>query len=201
MSNGIYPKAVWLPGPANKQSYEWPDKLTERTGRGALVHSMEGLWQSAIARLDSTAQVSWHFSITYDGIVLQSYPLSAVCWHGGFYANCRWAGIECEGRAGEVLTIPQTTALIELLWWMAHEEGWPYFKHERETGTLLEHRWYCATECPSGRIPFAYIIERLNAMATELDVLRLTMKLAGLAIAGQWQELANVLAYIGVKAG
>jgi hypothetical protein len=66
---------------------------------------------------------------------------------------------------------------------------------------MLEHNWFFPTSCPSGRIPFAYIIERLNSMATELDVLRLRLKLVELAAQGNWQELANVLAYVGVRAG
>ena len=63
MSN-FYPQAVQMPGPWQKQAY---GDLRTRTLKGAVVHSMEGLWQSAVARLMSTALVSWHFSILYDG--------------------------------------------------------------------------------------------------------------------------------------
>ena len=193
-----YPQAVQMPGPYQKQGY---GDLRTRTLKGAVVHSMEGLWQSAVARLDSTAKASWHFSITYDGIVLQHYPLSAVCWHAEFYASVRWAGIECEGRAGEMLTPQQVKALVYLLIWMAREEGWPAFKLEHDTGTLHEHRWYCATACPSDRIKWSEVIKMATDVQTQLALLDACQKLAGLILEGKWQEVADILkAYWGVTA-
>jgi len=196
MSN-FYPQAVQMPGPWHKQGY---GDLRARTLKGAVVHSMEGLWPAAYAHLMSTALVSWHFSILYDGTVLQHYPLSAICWHADFYANCRWAGIECEGRAGEMLTPQQVKALVYLLIWMAREEGWPAFKLEHDTGTLHQHRWYCATACPSDRIQWSEVIRMATDVQTQLALLDACQKLAALALKGEWQDLANALKFLGVTA-
>jgi hypothetical protein len=67
-------------------------------------------------------------------------------------------------------------------------------KHEKDSGTLLEHRWYYATDCPSGRIPFPYLIERLNAMATEQQIMTLQIKFIGLILTRDWTGLRNLLA-------
>ena len=202
MSNGIYPKAVWLPGPENKTGYEWPNDVPERTGKGTLYHSAEGRKESGFALLFSDVPVSWTGTIAYDGTAYQHYHCSEITWHGGGPGvNCRFDGWEFEGRVGEPLTTPQVETAIDLTWWKSHEEKWPYFRYEKDTGTLHQHSWYYPTLCPSGRIPFYYIIERLNAMATELDILRLQLKLVELAAQGKTQELANVLTFVGVKVG
>jgi hypothetical protein len=196
MSN-FYPQAVQMPGPWQKQGY---GDLRTRTLKGAVVHSMEGNWQSAIARLDSTAEVSWHFSITLDGIVLQHYPLSSICFHAGFYANCRWAGIECEGRAGEMLTPQQVKALVYLLIWMANEEGWPGFKLEHDTGTLHQHRWYCATACPSDRINFTEVIRMATDVQGQIAIINLADRWMAMIKLGQLQQVINEAKAMGVVA-
>jgi hypothetical protein len=73
------------------------------------------------------------------------------------------------------------------------------FKHEKDTGNILEHRWYCATACPSGRIPFAYIIERLNAMATEDNIRIIQLKFLDLILDRDWQGLRNLLAWLDAQ--
>jgi hypothetical protein len=124
--NEWYPLAIVLPGPSWKVGYPYPNDIPRRTAKGTVFHSMEGRFQDAYSRLMSTAQVSWHFSILYDGTVCQAYPLSAVCWHGGGpYVNCRWDGMEFEGRAGELLTLKQIESAINVTWWKAGVEGWP----------------------------------------------------------------------------
>lgn len=147
----------WL-APTWKQGYAG---ISNRFGAGAVVHSMEGGLQGALARLESSDTVSWHFSVPYTGGVLQHLPLPAVAWHAGAYANKRWAGIECEGRAGEPLTKAQLQGLEDVLWWMATEEQWPGFLLKKDVGTLHEHNWYMATACPSSRIPWETIIRDL----------------------------------------
>ena len=152
----FYPLAVQIPGPAWKQGYGIPAK---RFSKGAMVHSAEGEWAGMLARLLSTDEVSWIFSILTSGVVIQHFPLSAICWHGGSrYPNERWFGVECEGRAGEVLTPQQKTSLVNLLLWAKEQENWSYIKLEKYTGTLGEHNWYYPTACPSGRIPWQEII-------------------------------------------
>lgn len=205
MSSGIYTQAIWLPGPEWKTKYPYPNDVPERTGKGAIFHSMEGRKEAAWARLMSnlgpTQYASWHGSIAYDGTVYQHYRLPEITWHGGSpYVNCRWSGWEFEGRVGEMLTLKQTETAINLAWWMAREEGWPYFKHEQNTGTLQEHRWHYPTACPSGRIPFAAIIERLNAMATEDNIRIVQLKFMDLILDRDWQGLRNLLAWLGAQA-
>ncbi len=153
-----YPGAVQLPGPFWKQGY---NGVYVRQHKGCLYHSMEGLWQSAYARLMSTAKVSWTLSLTYDGIWLQHYPLNSVLWHG----SCTFAGmkvaVEVEGRAGEPLTSIQVLRLAEFTAWIADEEQWEVI--ERRV-TLWEHREMVEyggdpTACPSGRIPWTEVIQ------------------------------------------
>jgi len=159
----FYPKAVYLPGPYNKQGY---GPTCVRGGKGSLCHSAEGELPGILARLDSTAEVSWQFTVLYSGVVLQHYPLSACCWHGGsWYVNTRWAGIEFEGRAGEALTAQQVAAAIDLLTWQAEQEGWGEIAHYKYS-TLQEHNWFYPTACPSGRIPFDTIIGGIVANLT-----------------------------------
>jgi len=159
----FYPKAVYMPGPYNKQGYG-PTHV--RTGKGSLCHSAEGELPGILARLDSTAEVSWTGTVLYSGVVLQHYPLSACCWHGGSrYVNTRWAGIEFEGRAGEALTAQQVAASIGLLTWQAVQEGWEEIAHYKYSA-LQEHNWFYPTACPSGRIPFDTIIGGIVANLT-----------------------------------
>lgn len=158
MADLWYPGAVRDPGPLSKQGY-W--NCRTRLGKGAVIHSMEGRLQGALARLDSSDQASWHFSIPYVGGVLQHLPLPAVAWHAGGYANRRWFGVECEGRVGEPLTPQQFNILVDLLRWAAKVEEWPGFVWEKNTGTLHAHSWYMPTACPSSRIPRDRLIAEL----------------------------------------
>jgi len=160
MMEEFYPKAVYLPGPQNKQGYG-PTRV--RTGKGSLCHSAEGELPGILARLDSTAEVSWQFTVLYSGVVLQHYPLSACCWHGGsWYVNTRWGGTEFEGRAGEMITPQQFVEALLLLTWQAEQEEWPAVALLKDIGTLHEHNWYYPTACPSGRIPWDRIIGGIN---------------------------------------
>jgi N-acetyl-anhydromuramyl-L-alanine amidase AmpD len=154
-----YPQAARIDGPAWKRGYT--DTGIYRIGKGAVVHSAEGQWIGMLARLDSTDQASWHFSLLYDGLI-QHYPLQFAAWHAGGYANRRWFGVECEGRAGEVLTEKQVARLCDLLKWASQAEAWPGFILQKDTGQLHEHRWYMATACPSNRIPWTRILEELT---------------------------------------
>ena len=158
MKTRWYPPAAYLPGPAWKHGY---NGIYVRQHKGALYHSMEGIWQNAYARLMSTDKVSWHLSLTYGGVWLQHYALDEVLWHGG----CTFAGmkvaVECEGRAGEMLTRVQVERLAEFTAWLADEEEWPEIALRE---TLWEHNMmvdYGAgpTACPSGRIPWTEVIQ------------------------------------------
>jgi hypothetical protein len=83
-------------------------------------------------------------------------------------------------------------SIIELLWWMALAERWPNFRYERETGNIHQHNWYAPTACPSGRIPFTYIIERLKAMADEANIQKVQLLFIGLILARDWVGMENL---------
>ena len=197
-----YPQAVWWPGPVDKVGY---NGIYIRQHKGAIYHSMEGRWQDALSRLMSSDKVSWHLSLTYEGLWFQHYALSDVLWHGG----CTFAGmlgaVECEGRVGEPLTRAQVRELAEFTAWQAENEDWPSI--ERRV-TLWEHRemWtYGAapTACPSDRIPWQEVIDlaTIDTQARkDTAVLKAAQHLAGLAFKGEWQDLANALKYLGVTA-
>lgn len=163
------PFAARLDGPAWKQGYTG---ISRRVGKGSVVHSMEGRLQAALGRLESSDLASWTFSLGYGGQLFQHYPLSTCCWHAGdYFANTHFWGCETEGRVGEPLTAAQKDTLVRLLLWSAEEEDWPGFVLQKNTGTLHEHNWYAATACPSGRIPWAEIIGRCNAVEERVKTL------------------------------
>ena len=196
-----YPGAVVIPGPESKQGY---GSIRTRIAKGLMGHSAEGEWAGMLARLESTSQVTWTGSILTVGTVIQHYPLSACCWHAGSsYPNTRWSGWELEGRAGEPLTMAQKLALADVIFWQAEQEDWPGFILKKDTGTLHEHNWYFATACPSGRIPWEEVIEMATVdtqARKDIAVLKAAQHLAGLALKGDWQDLANALKYLGVVA-
>lgn len=152
-----YPAATWRPGPRSKTGY--PGAISN-TGGGVILHSMVGSYAAAMGRLDSEDRASWHFSVCQDGRVFQHYDSSAVCWHAGSLQwNERLIGIEHEGGApgneSEPLTDVQKVASAQLVAWLAQTHG---FALERQNG-LWEHREVYQTACPSGRIPWAFIME------------------------------------------
>ena len=153
-----YPPALQRPGPATSTG-RYLNGASQNAMAGALLHSAEGgeagLWE----RLDSGV-VSWPFSILKSGVVLQHYPIEAVCWHAG---SRQWneclIGIEHEGKAGEPLTAVQLFSSVMLVRWLAHECGWAPSRVAPQT--LYEHREVNpSTACPSGRIPWWEYVSR-----------------------------------------
>jgi len=156
-----YPWAIQLPGPPEKVGFA---NVTLRLGTGAVVHSAEGSAAGAWAVLTGPHQVSWHFTALKDGTVWQHYDTGQICWHAGSKANPYYIAIECEGLAGEELTPVQADSLSELLRWLHESYGWP--AAERHV-TLFEHNEFMATACPSGRIPWPYILNALQPPPSE----------------------------------
>ena len=160
-----YPEATWRP--TDKHGYGDFDTHSQE---GVVIHSAEGSLAGALSVLDGSRQASWHFFVTKIGQVYQHVDTDQIAWTNGSYdANKLWWGIECEGRAGEPLTELQHQALVRLVrWlWITHQVGAPV----REE-TLWEHREMTrfgspSTSCPSGRIPWAALINELeDDMAT-----------------------------------
>lgn len=155
-----HPRATRYDGPAAKQGY---GSANTRISKGVVVHSAEGPLTAMVSVLENPGrQASWHFSVGYLGQMIQHYPLSAMTWAAGGYANRRWVNIECEGRVGEPLTPAQVDAVVDIISWMDSVEQWGRFVLEKDTGTMHEHRWYMQTLCPSNRVPWPEIIGRLT---------------------------------------
>jgi N-acetyl-anhydromuramyl-L-alanine amidase AmpD len=170
---------------------------------------MEGALEGALRRLDTPydpeneyTKASWHFSNPKSGLLLQHYETEAASWHAGPRANPYYIGIEHEGKVGEPLTEVQIANDVALLRWLAEEEKWPGFVRGI---TLWEHNEFMATACPSGRIPWARIIAELEGDMTEADKTELALRRAAANLAKlladlKFQDVANALAYIGVRA-
>jgi hypothetical protein len=185
----IYPKAVWDPGPFAKQGYTaYPSPQPKE---GFVLHSMEGSFSAARGRLftaydpeDPYTWASWHFSVLKDGAVVQHYDTGAVCWHCGVpgdplpwtaaVGNVALIGIEHEGRAGEPFTDAQAAASLELQRWCYSVV--PGLKAPALRSSHWEHRWLSGTACPSGRVPWLYILDGLledDMALTEKEAARL----------------------------
>lgn len=197
-----YPKAARFDGPPAKHGY---NGIYIRQHKGAIYHSMEGRWQDALSRLMSSDKVSWHLSLTYEGLWFQHYALSDVLWHGGCTFAGMLAAIECEGRVGEPLTRAQVRELAEFTAWQAENEDWPSI--ERHV-TLFEHREMAAygaapTACPSGRIPWEEVI-KMATIDTEarrqIAVVNLANRWACMIRLGLAQQVVNEAKALGVVA-
>lgn len=164
------PFAIRRDGPFNKQGYSG---VSAHRKRGQVNHSAEGYWPGIYQVLDSVRQVSWHFTIGYDRIE-QHYPVSSDCWHAGdadnddgVAANIDLIGIEHLGRVGEPLTEYQIDANVRLTKWLSENAGitttYARFPEQYGVWTLVEHNQVgdLRTDCPSGRIPWDEIMERL----------------------------------------
>ena len=152
MSELWYPDAIRDPAPTSKT---WQ---LVNTFQGVILHSMEGYWPAARAMLMGSAEVSWHYSILQDGSVHAHYRLDESPWHAGSKAqNLRLIGVEHEGVKGEPLTPLQLKASVALVRWIAREARWEGL--QRGTTLMEHHEVNPATQCPSGRIPWAAYTE------------------------------------------
>ena len=196
-----YPAATWRPGPPEKTCYPG---VRIRTGKGAVLHSMEGPLSAALGELDKLdRRASWHFSNPKSGPLLQHYETEAPTWHAGYQANCAYIGVEHEGVAGQPLTEVQVANDVALLRWLAQQEDWPSFSRHV---TLWEHNEFMQTSCPSGRIPWARIIADLENDMSEQEKIELSLRKAAAGLTKlladlDFQKVANAMkVYLGVVA-
>lgn len=143
-----YPKAIWVPGPAWKNS--GPLEATGITG-----HSAVGFIGGLHDELFANNLKSWHFTGRYDGVIEQHYPIDVRTWHGQG-AGAFTVGVEAEGGyqpENEAFTPEQLQSLIELFRWIAEVRN---FVLARDVGqrTLFEHNEFYNKPCPSGRYPW-----------------------------------------------
>ncbi len=178
------PEAIKKPGHPDKVGYDELGFGNKGPKRGTVVHSAEG-WRTELLRLvkDINRRASWHFSVLTDGTIWQHYPIDAHCWHagdtdddGGVRANIELVGIEHEGVAGEPLTEYQVEMTVEITKFCADffdrtsaYERYPVMP--ADGWTLVEHNEVSnvATACPSGRIPWEYVMEILNTQEDDVE--------------------------------
>ncbi len=195
----ICPFAEWVPAPDWKHGYPSGDMLRPQ---GAVLHSAEGNRQSALDLLAGPKQASWHFFICRDGILLQHIDTSQIAWHarnpGGWANKTHW-GFEHEGYAGEPLTDAQVDMDVRLLRWLWPEHGLETFSRQ----TLREHNEFTPTACPSGRIPWARLLDILNAPeGFEYDWLQEVKNWICEAVTEErWDDAVYIMADIGLIEG
>lgn len=210
------PFAVPRPGPTWKQGYTGVPAASPKTG--VVFHSAEGDRIGIWAVIEGPRSASFQFAIHTSGTVKEFYPVFANCWHCGdrdrddnvevegmLAGNLDLVGVEFEGRAGEPLTEEQYHMGLRLYRWLADVCD---FDPPSRTGvwpqkTMWEHREVSGTSCPSGRIPWDRFLEDLEM--TDEEKLELTLrrgaaKLQKLLADLEFQKVANLLAYIGVRA-
>lgn len=172
---------LWMPGAEHidghpdKIGYSWEGDYSPK--RGDVKHSAEG-WKSHMIWLVQTplAIKSWTFSVFLDGEFAQHYPYTANCWHAGdtdpddeVEANIDLVGIEHEGVAGTPLNTAQIATTSRITQWCAEQAGrardFARFPIQPSDGWVLtEHNQVSntATACPSNRIPWSLILDRLQ---------------------------------------
>ena len=180
ISEGWLSFASRVPGPPEK-TYSQPN-----SAKMYIPHSAVGYYEGWLGRLLSTqrnvdgrytpyAAASVHGWIGYHGEVIQHYPFTVSCWASGSrYPNTNGIAFENEGgvigNESEPLTEAQVAANVRIIQELSAWKGWT---PKRPTGpgatnaSLFEHRecvrWGSRpTACPSGRIPWAEILRRLE---------------------------------------
>ena len=193
-ANGWLDWALPKPGPPEKQ-YSQANAVA-----GFIPHSMVGSlngWYSRLMDLSKlpdgsftpNAAASVHGSVLLDGTVIQHYPLTASCWASGSRAaNTRFVAFEHEsiytdGRPDETkpLTPQQVDADVRIIRELMVWKGWQPRRPKNAsdlTATLYEHNEMTrfgalATSCPSGRVPWAAILEKLQSQPVDEEEMML----------------------------
>ena len=192
----------------------------QNAGIGYVPHSAVGFYPGWAARLFSKdrrpdgrytayAAASVHGWISYNGAVTQHYPFTASCWASGSeYPNTHFIAFENEGGfnpENEPLTPQQVDANVRIIRELAAWRGWGDFHRpvdeQDTTAHLYEHRecvrWGSTpTACPSGRVPWEWIMTELAApppspQPSELQALRALVN-AGAVIVAADKDLAHL---------
>jgi len=177
--------AIKRPGSIEKIGYSGVKYRPLSEIEGEVKHSTEGGLSAAFGQLDLLSrQASWHFTIDLDGTIYQHYPLEAICWHCGLpgdrrqdtslIGNYTLIGEEHVDRTASglelpLLTLPQRESSARLS--VATREVAPSYAARPPTlrTNLWEHNWLSATACPSGLIPWAPIITRINELEEDMS--------------------------------
>ncbi|KPJ50151.1 MAG: hypothetical protein AMJ38_02195 [Dehalococcoidia bacterium DG_22] len=150
------PFAVWKPGPNWKVGYIVLGRTSNKTG--VVYHSAEGPLDPTFGVLYGIRNASWHFTNDDSGLY-QHYDIRDITWHAGMKANKICVGVENTGAKNEPLTSKQFSQLVDLTRWLK-EQGVLTVLERR--GDLWEHNEWMNTDCPSGRIPWAEIVQAVK---------------------------------------
>lgn len=160
--------------------------------KGIFFHSAEG-YKDTLLNLALHGPLSWQFSNMIDGEFYQHYPITARCWHASA-ANFDYIGCENEGVGDETLnpipeptlSPPQIDNAVHMIKDVSTFKGWvpsrPFTPTDK-TNTLWEHTEVIklggtGTACPSHRIPWDTILERLETMPTDQEQVNALNELA-----------------------
>jgi len=166
----VITKAGWYELATTSLGPTWKQEPDKNAIRGIVLHSAEGFHEGLLRILNGPLRRSWHFSVLFDGTVLQHYPITVVTWHGQA-ANAFTVGIEHEGTANlqPSLTQAQVESSSQLVHAIAAFGGFALrrpFDLRDSFATLWEHNELTRfgsepTACPSHRIPWNRIMEEL----------------------------------------
>lgn len=176
-ANGWFDWMQRVPSGYNKC---WPD---QNGLQGYIPHSAVGSFQGVInQQADDSIPKSVHGVISYSGTTVQFLPIFKSPWSSGSHtANRLFVAFENEGgkdtptTVHEPLTDAQITANVHILEDLARFKGVYNDYWHRPTSptdlraTLYEHNectrfGSLSTACPSGRIPWPVVLERLTPL-------------------------------------
>ncbi len=196
-----YPNAIWVSSP----NFGYPrgvhgqlrTNIQEANRGGEFWHSIVGTLAAAKWRfLNMSEEASAHFLFPQVGVPTQMVDSSDAAWHSGNYlANLHFHGFEFEGGApgnySEPLTDNQVEWGIKVARWLRETHGSPQIYVRRET--LWEHREVQATACPSGRIPWARLINEWedDMVLTDEDIARIVAAMPQPLTASEMEEIVK----------
>jgi hypothetical protein len=175
MTETWIPGATRIPGPGWKQGYWGIPSRSLAQIEAEIKHSVEGTWQGALNVLNGGVTVSWTFLVPRAPVgavrYAQHYPLESITYHAGvrgdmetvtdLIGNLTMVGIEHAGRAGQPLTQHQLDVTVEISQFLRDHTG-AGNKPPALRVNLYEHKWVRATACPSDRVQWPYIIDKLT---------------------------------------
>lgn len=182
-----------------------PNKVNGLTSpaRGFIAHSAEGYEKYLRdASANPGNSKSWHLSNLFSGRLLQHYPINAQCWSSGHYIpNDTLVAMEAEGLYTTPLNALQTATVVRVIQDLSEFKGW----EPRRGKTLLEHKDYTATACPSGRYDWTAILAALTPHPPHDPTLDVIPGRRGLHPVGEYEVLyvqgVPVWRYGGVSPG
>lgn len=194
--NGWLDWAIIYPVPEAKLGYYMVPKY-QPNKEGLVFHSAEG-WAGYLLYLvaDMGRQASWVGSNMIDGQFYQHYPITATAWaNGSIMSNLKFIGIENEGIAGLGLSEAQVSNLVRLAQDCKDFFGWSAFTRQVQAWEHNEMTSFgsASTACPSGRIPWDTIIERIGGEMTaeQYETLRSALQRIETALYGNFPDASG----------